>query len=120
MKIRIAALLFLIFVLTVIVLADAGNLPAPIHALYNFPNGDKVGHFCIYGALAFLLANAFPRPVKWGRLSLPMVMVALLVFSATEEYLQRFFPVRTADIVDLSCSWLGILIGTWLASRRKL
>jgi len=119
MKIRILAVLFLVFVLSVIVAADMGVLAGPIRALYDFPNGDKLGHFCIYGLLAFLLAGAFPRPWQWGRLSVPIVTLALLIFSASEEYSQRFFPVRTADIWDLLCSWSGILLGTWLALRWK-
>ena len=119
MKIKILALLFLLFILLVIVAADRGILPAPIHALYNFPNGDKAGHFLLYGILAFLLASAFPRAVHVGRLPIPLVMLAVLVFAAAEEYSQRFFSTRTSDIVDLTFSCLGILGGTWLAWRRK-
>ena len=119
MKIKIAALLFLLFVLAVVVAADRGVLAAPIRTLYDFPNGDKVGHFCIYGTLAFLLAAAFPRPLRWGRLSIPIVILVLMVFIATEEYSQRFFVTRTADFIDLLCSWLGCLAGSWLALRLK-
>lgn len=119
MKTKILALLFLVFVLAVVVAADRGVLPGPIRALYDFPNGDKVGHFCIYGLLAFLLAAAFPRPFTWGRLSIPIVILVLMVFIATEEYSQRFFATRTADFVDLICSWLGCLTGTWLAAHLK-
>ena len=119
MKTKILALFFLVFVLLVIITADKGTLAAPIRALYDFPNGDKVGHFCLYGILAFLLASAFPRPFKWGHLSVPVVILALLLFAATEEYSQSFFSTRTSDVVDLTFSCLGILCGTWLASRRK-
>jgi VanZ family protein len=119
MKIKILALLFLLFILLVIVIADAGALPPFVHAIYDFPNGDKLGHFILYGILAFLLARAFPRPARLGRFSAPMVILALLIFAALEEYSQKFFPTRTSDLVDLTFSFLGILAGAWLASRKK-
>ena len=119
MKTKIAAVLFLIFMLLVIAAADSGTLITQIRALYNFPYGDKLGHFVMYGILSFLLASAFPRPFSWGRLSVPIVMLVLLIFSTTEEYSQRFFATRTADGIDMICSWLGILSGTWLAVRKQ-
>jgi VanZ family protein len=115
MKIKWLALLFLLFVLAVILATDSGHLPLPVRILYDFPNGDKAGHFLIYGLLAFLLAAAFPRPVSWGRLSIPIVILVLMVFIATEEYSQRFFATRTADFIDLICSWAGCLAGSWAA-----
>jgi len=119
MKTKILALLFLLFIVLVIVVADAGAMPPFIRALYDFPNGDKLGHFILYGILAFLLARAFPRPARLGRFSAPVVILALLVFAALEEYSQKFFSTRTSDLVDLTFSFLGILTGTWLASRKK-
>ena len=119
MKTKILALLFLLFILLVIVAADMDAIPLPIRALYRFPNGDRVAHLALYGILAFLLARAFPHPLRLGRLSMPIVMLALLAFAALEEYSQGFFSARTPDLVDLACSFLGILAGTWLASRRK-
>jgi VanZ family protein len=119
MKTKILALLFLLFILLVIVIADTGTMPPFIHALYEFPNGDKLGHFILYGILAFLLASAFPRPARLGRISAPVVILALLIFAGLEEYSQKFFSTRTSDLVDLTFSFLGILSGTWLAARRK-
>jgi VanZ family protein len=116
---RLAALLFLVFILLVILAADTGSMPPFLHAIYDFPYGDKAGHFILYGILAFLLARAFPRPAQLGQLSVPVVILALLAFAAVEEYSQRFFSTRTSDLVDLTFSFLGILAGTWLASRKK-
>jgi VanZ family protein len=119
MKPKILALLFLLFILLVIVVADAGAMPPFLRAVYDFPNGDKLGHFILYGILAFLLASAFPRPARLGRVSVPMVILALLIFAGLEEYTQQFFSTRTSDLIDLTFSFLGILTGTWLAGRRK-
>jgi VanZ family protein len=112
---RWLALIFLLFILLVILAADLNAIPPFVRALYNFPNGDLVGHFVLYGLLAGLLAHAFPR--RWGRL--PAVSLALLTFAALEEFSQSFVAVRTASWADFACSALGILLGTWLALRRR-
>ena len=49
------AILFGILVVVIIVLADAGTLPRYLGPFYDFPNGDKVGHFLLYGILVFLI-----------------------------------------------------------------
>jgi len=113
------ALLFLLFILLVIVIADTGSMPSSVRDFYNFPGGDRVGHLVLYGILAFLLARAFPRPVRVGPVAIPVVILVLLAFAAIEEYSQKFFSSRTADVVDLVCSFIGILAGTWLAVRKN-
>jgi polysaccharide biosynthesis protein VpsQ len=114
---RLAALLFLVFILLIILAADTGSMPGFIRAIYNFPGGDKVAHFILYGILAFLLARAFPsRP---GRFPVPIVCLVLIIFAVLEELSQSFFSMRTFDLVDLTCSLLGILAGTWLAILKK-
>jgi len=118
-KAIILALLFLLFILLIIVAADMGVLASYLGFIYDFPGGDKAGHFILYGILSFLLARAFPRPARLGGLSTPIVTLLLLVFAALEEYSQKFFATRTYDLVDLTFSFLGILVGTWLASRKK-
>lgn len=116
---RLAALLFLLFILLIILGADTGSIPAFIRAGYNFPGGDKLWHFILYAVLAFLLARAFPRPLVAGKPSVPIVMLILLVAATLEEFSQSLFSTRTFDLVDLTCSILGILAGTWLAIRKK-
>lgn len=120
MKIKILALLFMLFIIFIIIGADNGSLSSALRGIYDFPNGDKIGHVGLYGMLAFLLALAFPRPLQPGRISMPMVILALLIFAALEEYSQQFFSTRTSDLVDLTFSFLGIATGTWLAMRPKV
>ncbi len=120
MKIKILALLFMLFIAIIIIGADNGSLALALRGIYDFPNGDKIGHVGLYGILAFLLALAFPRPLQFGRISIPMVILVLLIFAALEEYSQQFFSTRTADLVDLTCSFLGIAAGAWLATHPKI
>ncbi|HJS20355.1 MAG TPA: hypothetical protein VJ785_16520, partial [Anaerolineales bacterium] len=95
------ALLFSIFILLIIVLADAGILRRYTGFIYNFPNGDKAGHFILYGILTLLLNLALFRShpdqsrsllaVKCGR------VLALLI--GVEEISQRYFSSRSFDLV---------------------
>lgn len=118
MKTKIAAAAFLLFVVLIILAADSGHMPDFLRRLYDFPGGDRVGHVILYGILAFLLASAFPRPLKIARKSIPIVSVALLIFAAAEECSQALFSTRTPDLIDLLCSGLGVCLGSWIASRR--
>ena len=111
------ALLVLAFVAWIILRADGGHeLPRFITALYAYPNGDKLGHFLLMGALAFVLTLALPK-----RGQLPGL--GLLAFAlAAEEFSQRFFG-RHSDLLDLACSYAGLIVfgglALWLSRKRK-
>jgi len=134
MKRKWLSILLVPFTLLIIVLANSGNLPRPIKNLYNFPYGDKVGHFLLMGLLSFVLnwtalASRTPAPeaersgvdkkpasVIWA-VSLP-----LSFFVTLEEFSQIFFRRRTFSLLDLLFSLAGIAFFAWLASvlqRRK-
>ena len=117
MKTKFAALSFLLFILLLIASADAGRMPVVMQRMHAFPNGDRVGHVVLYGLLAFLLTRAFPRPFRFGRFPIPITLVALMIFTVAEEWSQAYFSARTADVVDLVCSCIGLLAGTWAAFR---
>jgi VanZ family protein len=113
------SILFTVFVIVVIVLADRGSLPYSIRALYDFPNGDKLGHFVLFGLLNFFLArallSAFPsKPKGWVTVSISLIL-ALLV--AAEEWSQQFFATRTFDLLDLLASCVGLVVGGWAAQK---
>ena len=119
MKTKMLALIFFLFILLIIIGADNGSLSSYLRGIYDFPGGDKIGHFCLYGTMAFLLARAYPRPFRFGRISIPISVIVLLIFAGLEEYSQQFFPTRTSDIVDFTFSFIGIITGAWLAGRTK-
>ncbi len=117
---KLTAILFTLFIITVIVLADRGQLGG-ISFLYDFSNGDKLGHFILYGLLNFFLTRAFisslhtqrPKPVA---LSTGLI---LILFIAAEEWSQQFFATRTMEWFDLFASIFGVLIGGWLAVKKS-
>jgi polysaccharide biosynthesis protein VpsQ len=111
------AVVFFVFVIAVIVLADHGSLPHSIRALYDFPYGDKVGHFFLFGALTFFLTRAFLSsfPSKsrgWVAFSIGLILALLI---ALEEWSQQFFLTRTVDVLDLLASYAGIVAFAFLA-----
>ena len=113
------SVLFFVFIIAVIVLADMGSLPHSITAIYDFPNGDKLGHFILYGLLNFFITRAFlSSPLSksrgWVTLSIGLI---LALFITLEEWSQQFFSTRTFDLIDLSASYLGLLVGGWMAYK---
>lgn len=119
---RYFAALFLAFIIGLIVLADADLLPDFINAIYDFPNGDKVGHFVLYGLLDFFITRAFlsslpTRRGGWVTLSVGLI---LALFVALEELSQMFFSARTFSLLDLTASLLGIIVGGWVAYKTNV
>jgi VanZ family protein len=115
------AVFFFIFVIGVVVLADNGSLPNSIRALYDFPNGDKVGHFILFGLLDFIITRAFlssflSKPRSWVTFSIGLTLALLI---ALEEFSQKFFSTRTFDLVDLLASYAGIVMFGFLAFFGK-
>jgi VanZ family protein len=115
------SVLFTIFIVFLIILADNGNIPSFIRSLYDFQNGDKLGHFILYGLLTFFITRTFlsSLPSKsriWVTLSLGLTLALGI---ALEEWSQQFFSTRTFDLIDLSASYLGLMAGGWVAFKIK-
>jgi VanZ family protein len=103
------AITFFLFLLLVAYWADTDSMPKILSALTEFPYGDKIGHFILYGILAYLLTVAMPfRRVKILRWSLPLGLVLAAGFASLEEISQLFFVNRTASFVDLFSGYIGI------------
>ena len=114
------AIFFGLFIIAVIILADTNHMGF-LGRVYDFPNGDKVGHFVLYGLLSLVvnLSVFEARPTSdFKRLAvITSLILALLI--GLEEYSQRFFPTRTSDWIDLTASYLGVALFAWLAVRLK-
>jgi len=116
------AISFALFILLVIVLADAGVLAHYVGFVYRFPFGDKAGHFILYGILTLLINLAlFQAHPDQSRILLAVkcgLTLALLI--GLEEFSQQYFSNRTFDLVDLSFSYLGLVGFSWVAVKTKL
>ena len=107
--------------LGIAVLANTGLLPHSIRRLYDFPYGDKLGHFLLMGMVNFVLCwtlltsrSRFELvPVIW-KVSLTFAFLVTL-----EEFSQQFFPRRTFSLLDLGFSYLGIFLAALVAWRLK-
>src|SRR5512134_2334937 len=114
-------LLFGLFIILVIILADTGKLGILSH-IYRIPYADKAGHFILYGILALLinltLFRSLPSQSRKRVAVVCGLVLALLI--GLEEFSQQYFANRTFSLMDLSASYLGVLSFSWLAVKTKL
>ena len=114
------AVLFSLFIIGVIILADQNAIPPFIRALYDFPNGDKLGHFILFGLLNFILTSTFlsrfEHNPKRVILSVGLILAAAI---GAEEFSQQFFSARTFDLIDLTASYVGLIVGGWAAWKFR-
>ena len=115
-----SAILFGIFIIAVIILANLDMLGV-LGFLNRIPYGDKIGHFILYGILTLLVDLAMIRSHQNVSPSLIALRAAfvLALLIGLEEYSQQFFASRTADWVDLTFSYLGVVCFSFVALRIK-
>jgi hypothetical protein len=114
---------FVLFMIIIIVLDDAGRLPGVLAIFYSFHYGDKAGHFLLMGLMNFLVVLSFPirRSANLAQSSLvcSLIVGALVTL---EEGSQVFFSTRTASLADLASSYAGIILfgvlAYWLRARK--
>jgi VanZ family protein len=115
------AILFTLFILLVIVLADAGVLSHYVGFVYRFSFGDKAGHFILYGILTLFIDLALLRArpdQSRTRLAIQTGLVLALLIGL-EELSQQYFSSRSFDLLDLTFSYLGVLFFSWVAIKTK-
>ena len=116
-------ILFALFIVAIIVLADMGKL-ALLNIINQIPYADKVGHFFLYGILTLLvdLTIIRSRPPSSTLRTTPKLLVVrygltLALLIGLEEFSQRYFHSRHSDVVDLTASYLGVAFFSWLALK---
>ncbi len=113
------SIFLVIFALLITVLANIGYLPLSIYRLYDFPYGDKIGHFLLMGLLSFSLSSTALASraslANFRPASIVLKVSLLLTFFVTlEEFSQKFFHRRTFSLLDLAFGYAGIAFFGWL------
>jgi hypothetical protein len=95
----------------IIYLADTAQRFFIFELIQEVPGGDKVGHFCLFGGLAWLLNRSLRyRCLRLGPVSLQWGAVLVMIFATGEEFTQQLFPNRNFDWVDLLADFCGIAV----------
>jgi len=71
---------------------------------------DKVVHLFCYGVLAFLTYPPLAQASGAVRAAI-LVMLAIAIFGALDEWHQQFIPGRTMDLYDWFADTLGAFLG---------
>ena len=102
---------FFIFILFIIWEANRSSTNFFFEFAQVFPYRDKIGHFTLYGILAFLLDNALKeRNYKMFKRALPVALVWVLIFATIEEFSQIWIPSRNFDLLDLAADVIGVIL----------
>ena len=114
---RLLAAFYASLLLLILLLAYTGNLPPQLHRI---PFYDKVGHLVLYGIATYLGHRVLQyRRICLGTIALPLFPLLFAIGALVEELLQVFSPNRTLDAIDLLASFLGIILGYWLAEKGR-
>jgi len=110
--------LFTVFILVIIVLADTDRLGL-LKLINTLPLGDKLGHFILYGILALLinltLFRSLPSRTRMSIAVTSGLILALLI--GIEEFSQQYVSSRTYSLGDLTASYLGVIFFSWMALK---
>lgn len=117
---HLPAVAFFGFLCWIIYLADSALPSVFFDLVRNIPGGDKLGHFGLFGTLAWLLNRSLGfRTIRLGRWRLPLGATLVLAFAAVEEFSQLAFPNRTFDLVDLTADACGVLVFSLVQRRLR-
>ncbi len=78
--------------------------------LQSIPMSDKIGHFAIYGSIAFFAALLAKHPVR-----IRAAAAAVMLLGIADEFRQIGDFGRTYSIEDIVANGLGILAGVAIA-----
>jgi VanZ family protein len=117
----LVTLIFSLLIVAIVIGANMDLLPFTLRQFYDFPGGDKLGHFVLFGILSLLLNKSalslFPKQSS-VRLVLN-VSLLLSIIIGLEEWSQSLFPTRTMSLTDLMASYTGVAAFALLAYRTE-
>jgi VanZ family protein len=103
---RIAPFVTIILISLYVLFSPASGVP------WLPPGFDKVGHFCLFAALAFTGRRANICASRLG--------ASLVGYAVISEILQAVLPInRDGDVWDAVVDLCGIGIGLWLFLRAR-
>lgn len=123
MKLKWLAILYTLFLVLLVFLADQGRYQFLFRFVRDTPYGDKAGHFLLMGLFSLIINLALAcKRIRWGRFSILTGSLAVIIVVTLEEFSQRFVRYRTFDLVDLAFDYTGIflfgLLATYLTRFR--
>jgi hypothetical protein len=114
---RLALFSFGLFLCCLVGLADSGRGRWLFGMAESIPGGDKLGHFILFGLLAFLVNLVMQATVvRCGRLTLLKGSAVVMGIVVAEEVSQLLFVSRSFELLDLAADLAGIWIFGQLAA----
>lgn len=109
----------LVGIISIIAIADNRHLPSFLRAIYDFPFGDKVGHFILFGIFSFTanLALSGLTDHKAQKSHFIILNAAILAAVTIEEFSQLFLVMRNFSLFDLFSGYAGIVCFAILAQK---
>jgi VanZ family protein len=119
-RLRVLAIVFAVFLVSLIVLADLGLMRFWMRLINRIPFADKGVHFFLVGTLTFLATASLIEYFSSrdpGRVALASVLFFAFVFTL-EEISQGPISGRNASVKDLLANYAGVLVFGFLAWWR--
>lgn len=111
----IPAICIFLLIATGIYLSNSGQGSLIVGYVKSLPYGDKLGHFFLFGGLAFSLNYALRlRSIRVAFISIPLGSLVVLSFAILEEFTQVYIPSRSFDMFDIYSDVAGVLLFTIL------
>lgn len=118
MKRWLPALLFFLFICTVIIMADNNSDSILFDIVRSLPYGDKLGHILLYGALTTLMVIALKfKTISIRKMNVQLGSILVLSFAFIEEITQLFLVNRTFDLNDIVSDVIGVVVFTVITTR---
>ncbi len=106
------------FILLIIYLANTGQGAGLFRMFRRLPHGDKIGHFMLFGMLAFMANRALCfKTIAMGRFKVLVGSLWVILFAAVEELSQHYIETRSLDIFDFVADLAGVLAFQRLSKR---
>ena len=118
---QLSFFLYCIFIVTMLLVADLGQMPNISALLQGYSGLDKVGHFVLVGILAWLLNSAFRLgQLNLGRLRIFVGTIVVVTVVTLEEVAQLWIHTRRFELIDLLAGYLGIATAEIVLGRQSI